>query len=139
MAILGVPGTAPGPRESCNNVTLEWPSPVGRRGNCNPSLVMTKGETMIHYGTNETWRWHPDTEEVRFTVLDDISNRKIKCRVTRECIADHCGNPSGSDACFTAAKEHFDVITDQVGRYIGLGRFEPDGSILLRTNDWRLT
>ncbi|MCH7905662.1 MAG: DUF1488 family protein [Armatimonadetes bacterium] len=100
---------------------------------------MMKGETMIHYGTNETWAWHPDTEEVRFTVWDDDSNREIECRVTRECIADHCGNPSGPDACFTAAKEHFDAITDQVGYYIGLGRFEPDGSILLRTNDWRPT
>ncbi len=94
---------------------------------------------MIHYGTNETWRWHPAIEEARFTVLDDDRNREIECRVTRECIEDHCGNPSGPDACFTAAKEHFDAITDQVGYYIGLGRFEPDGSILLRTNDWRPT
>ena len=97
---------------------------------------MTKDESMIHYGTNETWAWHPDTEEARFTVLDDDSNRKIECRVTRECIADHCGNPSGPDACFTAAKENFDPITDLVGHYIGGGRFEPDGSILLRTDDW---
>ena len=38
-------------------------------------LVMTKDEPIIRYGTNETWAWHPDTEEVRFTVWDDISNR----------------------------------------------------------------
>ncbi len=102
-------------------------------------LMTTKDEPMIRYGTNETWAWHPDTEEVRFTVWDDVSNKEIECRVTRECIEDHCGNPSGPDACFTAAKEHFDPITDQVGYYIGLGRFEPDGSILLRTAHWRST
>ena len=101
--------------------------------------MMTKDEPMIHYGTNETWAWHLDTEEVRFTVWDDVSNREIECRVTREYIEDHCGNPSDPDACFTAAKEDFDAITDQVGPYIRAGRFEPDGSILLRTADWRST
>ena len=93
---------------------------------------------MINYGTNETWRWDPDTEDVRFTALDlDDNNKKIQCRVTRECIEDHCGNPSDPDACFTAAKKHFDAITDQVGGYITFSRFEPDGSILLRSRDWR--
>ncbi len=94
---------------------------------------------MINFGTNETWAWHPDTEEARFTALVDDGNREIQCRVTRECIADHCGNPSGPEACFTAAKKAFDPITDQVMHYIGVGRFEPDGSILLRTDDWRPT
>ncbi len=94
---------------------------------------------MINFGTNETWTWHPDTEEVRFTVWDDVSNEKLECRVTRECIEDHCGDPSDPDVCFTAAKENFVAITDQVWHCIRDGRFEPDGSILLRTDDWRPT
>ncbi len=100
-------------------------------------LVMTKDEPIIRYGTNENWAWHSDTEEVRFTVWDDIRNREIECRVTRECIEDHFGNPSGPEACLAAAKKEYDPITDKVGHYIGVGRFEPDGSILLRTDDWR--
>ena len=90
---------------------------------------------MPHYGTNESWMWHGPTQEVRFQVFHD--SKPILCRVTRECIADHCGNPAGEDACFMAAKEHFDAITDQVGFYIAHGRFEADGSVLLRTVDWR--
>ncbi len=90
---------------------------------------------MIEFGTNETWRWDVRTQEVRFQVLQD--GKPIRCRVTRECVADHCGNPNGEDACFTAAKEHFDAITDQFYHYIGFGRFESDGSVLLRTADWR--
>ena len=120
--------------------------PVGRRGNRNPSLVMMKGDLMttkdepvIRFGTNENWAWHSDTEEVRFTVWDDASNREIECRVTRKFIEDHCGNHSGPDACLTAAKIKCDPITDQVMHYIGIGRFEPDRSILLRSADWPST
>ncbi len=45
---------------------------------------------MIEYGTNESWIWHGPTEELRFRMSQD--DRQILCRVTRECIADHCGN-----------------------------------------------
>ncbi len=86
---------------------------------------------MIDYRTNESWVWHGPTQEVRFQVFHD--GKPILCRVTRECIANNCGNPTGEDACFTAAKEHFEAITDQVGSYIFEGRFEADGSVVLRT------
>ncbi len=90
---------------------------------------------MIKFGTNESWMWHVPTGELRFQVSQD--DKQILCRVTRECITDHCGNPIGEDACFTAAKEHFEVITDQTARCIAVGHVEPDGSILLRSADWR--
>ena len=89
----------------------------------------------INYGSNEDWRWDLDTEEVRFVVYDD--GTEILCRVTRECLEDHCGNPQDEDTCLTAAKENFDRITDQIGFYVKFGRFDPDGSVLLRTRDWR--
>ncbi len=90
---------------------------------------------IIQYGTNENWRWDFDSEEARFDVTYD--GKTIPCRVTRECIEDHCGDPKSADYCFTAAKEHFDAITDQVGFYVTAGRFEPDGSVLVRSQDWR--
>ena len=86
-------------------------------------------------GTNAYWMWHVPTEELRFQVSQ--ADKQILRRVTRECIADHCGNPSGEDACFTAAKEHFEAITDQVVRCIAVGHVEFDGSVLLRSADWR--
>ena len=89
----------------------------------------------IDYGSNEDWRWDPGTGEVRFVVYDD--RRPILCRVSRECLEDHCGNPRDEDACLTAAKENFDRITDQIGPYVKAGRFEPDGSLLLHSRDWR--
>ena len=90
---------------------------------------------MLDYGTNESWYWHSPTMEVRFRILKD--GKPVVCRVTHECIKDHCGNPADESACFTAAKQNFDAITDQVGYYVSLGRFEPDGTVLLRTTDWR--
>ena len=64
---------------------------------------------MIEYGTNKSWMWHVATGELRFQVSQD--DKQILCRVTHECIADHCGNPIGEDACFKAAKEQFETIT----------------------------
>ena len=52
---------------------------------------------MIEYGTNKSWMWHVATGELRFQVSQD--DKQILCRVTHECIADHCGNPIGEDAC----------------------------------------
>ncbi len=90
---------------------------------------------VIAYGTSENWRWDGSREVVEFTVLDEA--RPILCHLSRECIEDNFGNPKGSDACLDAAKERFDPITDLVGAMIRIGRFEPDGSILIRTLAWR--
>lgn len=90
---------------------------------------------MIEYGTNETWRWDGEFEEVRFHVSAD--GNPILCRLSREFIEDHCGNPSTPKACLDAAKERFDEITDIIGHWVANSRFEKDGSVLLRTGDWR--
>ncbi len=88
----------------------------------------------IDYGTNEGWRWNGLIEKVEFTVHDEAW--PILCRVSYECIRDNFGNPDGPEACLDAAKELFDPITDIVGDLISTGRFEPDGSILIRTLVW---
>ena len=89
---------------------------------------------VIAYGTNDNWRWNGSREVVEFTVLDEA--HPILCRVSRECIEDNFGNPSGPEECLDATKVNFDPITDLIGHLIRGGRFEPDGSILIRTLDW---
>ncbi len=89
----------------------------------------------INYGSNENWLWDLGAEEVRFVVYDD--GKKVLCRVSRECLENHCGDPQDENACLTAAKKNFNRITDQIGFYVKFGRFEPDGSVLLRSGDWR--
>ena len=89
---------------------------------------------VIAYGTNKNWRWDGSREVVEFMVFDEA--RPILCCVSRECIEENFGNPEGPEACLDAAKARFDPITDLVGAMISAGRFEPDGSILIRMLDW---
>ena len=91
---------------------------------------------MIHFefGTNENWKWLPGLGVVEFTVEAD--GNSILCRVSKECIADHCGDPAAIGDFLGAAKRHFDEITDKVAHFITIGRFESDGSILLKSADW---
>ena len=63
-------------------------------------------------------------------------DKPVKCRVSQECIEDNMGDPRTPEACLDAAKAHFDAITDKVGFLIAAGRFEEDGSIVLRSADW---
>ena len=88
----------------------------------------------IEYGTNEKWRWDGEFDEVRFHVR--VGGNPVLCRVSRECIEDHCGNPSTPETCLDAAKVYFDRITDIIGDRIARGHFEVDGSVLLRSRDW---
>ena len=89
---------------------------------------------MINYGNPKDIKWDNERDGVIFSVLQD--DREIISRVSHAAIEDHFGNPRGKRACLTAAKKHFDEITDQVGHKIALGAFEPDGSILLKSADW---
>ena len=88
----------------------------------------------IDFGTNETWVWNGTFEEVHFWVYD--GGRRVMCRVSQECIEDNLGNPGSPESCLDAAKAHFDTITDKVMLLIAAGRFERDGSILIRNTDW---
>ena len=91
---------------------------------------------MLDFGNTDSWMWHGPTLEVRFQILQD--GKPILCRVTRECISDHCGNPTDDEAILTAAKQFSEPIENQLAHYITIERFEPpDGSILLRSADWR--
>ena len=92
---------------------------------------------MLSFGTNEDWLWDGSRDVFQFNVTIHETGQQIICRVTEECITDHCGNPTTDEACLDAAKEHFNQVTDLVGHLIAIGRFEPDGTILVRSSDWR--
>ncbi len=89
---------------------------------------------MLDYGTADGMQWLSDPGIVQFIVHDD--GQPIFCRVSRKCLEDNCGRPATAAALLDAAKQNFAHITDRVGRLIRLGRFEPDGTILLRSSDW---
>ena len=89
---------------------------------------------MLDYGTADGMRWLSDQNVVQFIVLDD--GQPITCRVSQKCLEDNCGCPPAAATLLGAAKQNFDHITDRVGRLISLGRFEADGTILLRSSDW---
>lgn len=88
---------------------------------------------MIDFGSAEHLRYNSGYEEVRFTVFDE--NRRILCRVTREALEDNWSPANSNDDPLDIAKNQFDALTDKIGELIALGRFEDDGSILLRTID----
>lgn len=90
-----------------------------------------------NYGTAADFVWDLDHAEVRFKVRQEGNHPPIQCRVTREAIEDHCGNPGSVNACLDAAKEKFDLITDKVQRRIANGAFELDRSILITSQTWK--
>jgi hypothetical protein len=65
-----------------------------------------------------------------------VDGKLIRCRISPECIDDHCGNPRTPLRRTEAARAHFDEITERLTRLILSQRFEADGSILLRSSDW---
>ena len=61
--------------------------------------------------------------------------QRIDCRVSMEAIEDVYGTPPNEARCLDAAQAHFDQLTDKFGNLIAIGRYEPDGTILVRKSD----
>ena len=89
---------------------------------------------MIEFYSAQNMYWDSTHEETRLKVLKD--GNSILCRISREAIEDHYDSPQSAEACLDAAKQYFEEITDEFGRLIAAGRFEEDGSVLLRSRDW---
>ncbi len=89
---------------------------------------------MIEFGDNLNWRWVGELEAVEFTI--HVNKQPVVCRVSRECLEDHCGNPTTPGEYLEVAKMNFGAITDRIAGLIADERFEPDDSILLRSADW---
>ena len=77
-------------------------------------------------------KWISGANEVQFAV--SVARREFICRVSQEAIEDHCVGAIG-EGYLEAAKENFDGITGRTARKILLKQFEPDGTVLLRTED----
>ena len=77
-------------------------------------------------------------EEDHVELVAKHGDQPIRCRISREALEELA---SMADATATerlrVAQAHFDDLTDKWGYLISVGRFEPDGSVLLRTNDVR--
>ena len=89
---------------------------------------------MIDIGDNTGWIWIGGTDVIQFTI--EVDGDPVICRVSRECLEDHCGDPKVPGEFLHAAKKNTEAITDIVLRLIPSGRYEPDGSILVRSTDW---
>ncbi len=89
---------------------------------------------MIEFEDCAGWKWEGGLEVIEFTA--DQDGHTIVCRVSRKCLEDHCGGPKTAGECLDAAKKHSVAIEVKVQSLIQRARFEPDGSILLRSADW---
>ncbi len=87
-------------------------------------------DTLLDY-----WRWDYKNQEVRFRAWWD--GGLVICRVAREAIEDRYGNPPTPKACLETARNHGNEIVDRFSGLLAHGRFEKDGSVLLRTTDWQ--
>lgn len=96
---------------------------------------MTGGGMVHACGSARTWQWNGALEAVEFLVHGD--GPSVVCRVAADCIADHFGDPASPEAKLDAARAHIDEITDLATRLIAGRRYEDDGSIAIRSADWR--
>ena len=89
---------------------------------------------MIDFGRARDMRWVGEVNEVQFSA--NVGKRDILCRVSRAAITYRLDEaPRSAEVCLEAAKKSYDSITDRLARKILLRQFEPDGSVLLRTED----
>lgn len=95
---------------------------------CNEWSIRMNG-----YGTNEHWGIDLASGEVTFRISRE--SQAIVCRVMAAIFEDESVAPLAPEARLEAARCNFDRITDAVGWLAFIGRFEPDGSVLLRPND----
>jgi hypothetical protein len=87
---------------------------------------------VVEYGDNSQVYWHPDTMEARFPIR--VDGKKIVCRATAEYLEDRFQAQEDNDGTMLdAARSNFDAITDDLAPLLAGNRFEPDGSILLRS------
>ncbi len=89
---------------------------------------------MIEFEDCAGWKWVGGPDVIEFTAA--LDGHIFVCRVTGECIEDHCGDPKTAGEYLDAAKKHSVAIEFRVQALIQRARFELDDSILLRSADW---
>jgi hypothetical protein len=88
----------------------------------------------IRFMTANDVVWNGYRDSAQLVVY--VDGKRIRCRVSPDCIDVHCGAPPNALGRAEAARANFEAITERVTRLIAVRRFEPDGTILLRSTDW---
>ena len=89
---------------------------------------------MLEFGTSDRVRWDSDRLGITFTVYAD--NKALRCHVSRAAIDDHL-DYSTPGTILDRAQAQFDQLIEQVRARIAARVFEADGSIRIKTGDWR--
>jgi hypothetical protein len=86
----------------------------------------------ITFENIEAW----DGEHQVVTFPAQVNGTRVRCAISREALEDHLGaNNIEPLNAFRTNRQRIEAKAEQL---IGRGRFERDGSILIRTADWDL-
>ncbi len=89
---------------------------------------------MLEFGSSDRVRWDSDRLGITFIVY--AGDKALRCYVSRAAIDDHL-DYSTTGTILDRARAQFDELTEQVRARIAARAFEADGSIRIRTDDWR--
>ena len=100
------------------------------------AVIITKpGSTvMLEFGNSKDVSWDKDRYGVTFVVHQD--GKPIVCHVTRAAVDDNL-DYSTTGTVLDRARAQFDDLAEQVRSRIESKAFEADGSIRIKTGDWR--
>jgi len=82
----------------------------------------------------DSWRWEYTHQEIQFYAWRNAA--LMMCRISREAIENRYGHAPTPTAHLQAARQHVDEIAERFDELLAQGRFEDDGSVLLRSSDW---
>ena len=83
----------------------------------------------INFPVVEAWNGNRDI--VSFPA--EVNGKRVRCAISWEALQDNfCGNGAPPIDCFRANRR---AIEAKAERLIQEGRFEPDGSLLIRSQD----
>ena len=72
----------------------------------------------------------------RSSPLSRTTGHPIDCRVTLEALEEYAGSAKVEDG-LSAAQDYLIKLEDDIAVLVAVGRFEADGSVLLRASDVR--
>ena len=87
---------------------------------------------MLKFPNASNIHWSLERDEAVFTIEQD--GHPIHCRVTLEALEEYAGGAKIEDG-LSAAQDYLIKFEDDVAVLVAAGRFEPDGSVLLRASD----
>lgn len=89
---------------------------------------------MLEFSASNEVRWDADRLGVTFVAHD--GNKAITCYVSRAAIDDNL-DYSTPGTILDKARAQFEELTEQVRARVAERAFEADGSIRIKTGDWR--